>query len=102
MRLTCERKEVWERESGKEWSACNSFSLKIFHVHPELKSRINFASNKKCDSLLPLPSLTHPLGMLPKTHFEASRAFFRSLSCYKGLERTIKPFTGRTHGSLLM
>ena len=26
--------------------------MKIFHFHPELQSRINFASNKKCYSLL--------------------------------------------------
>ena len=103
MQLTCEWKEVWERESGKEWSACNNLCLNIFHFHPELQSRINFVSNKKCYSLLPLPSLTHPPGnFAKKKHFEASRAVFWSLSCYKELKLTIKPFTGHTLRSLLI
>ena len=37
----------------------------------------------------------------PKTSFEASRAVFLSLSCYKELKSAIKPFAGCTlRGSL--
>ena len=37
----------------------------------------------------------------PKTSFVASLAVFLSLSCYKELKRTIKPFAGSTlRGSL--
>ena len=44
--------------------------------------------------------LTHsPLEIL---HFEASRVFFLSLSCFKELKLTIKLFTGRKlHGLLI-
>ena len=49
--------------------------------------------------------LTHsPLKILPnsKTRFEASRAVFWSLSRYKELKLTIKPFTGRSLRGLLI
>ena len=59
-------------------------------------------------SLLQFPfclELTHsPLKILPnsKTRFEASRAVFWSLSRYKELKLTIKPFTGRSLRGLLI
>ena len=37
-----------------------------------------------------------PWKNLPKTRFNASRAVFWSLTCYKELKRIIKPFTVRT------
>ena len=49
------------------------------------------------------PCLTHSLlEILPKTHVEASRVVFRSLSWYKELKLTTKRFTGRTLGGLLI
>ena len=43
--------------------------------------------------------LTHsPLEILPKNTFEACQVVFWSLSCYKELKLTIKPFTGHGHG----
>ena len=47
--------------------------------------------------------LSHsPLEILPKNMFEASRAVFWSLSCYKELKLTIKPFAGHTLCGLLI
>ena len=48
-------------------------------------------------------SLTHSLlEILPKTHFEASRVVFWSLSYYKELKPTTNRFTGRTLRGLLI
>ena len=43
-----------------------------------------------------------PLEILLKNMFEASRAVFLSLPCYKELKLTIKPFTGHTLCGLLI
>ena len=50
-----------------------------------------------------LHTLTHSLlEIFLKTHFEASRVVFWSLSCYKELKLTTNRFTGRTlHGLLI-
>ena len=46
--------------------------------------------------------LIRPQKFCPKMCFEASRAVFWSLSCYKELKLTIKPFTGHTLHNFLI
>ena len=65
--------------------------------NPRLSMREVIASSASSSMLT-----QSPVRFCQKTRFEASRAVFWSLSCYKELKRTKKPFTGRTlHGPLI-